>query len=61
MKESKLWRSIRLHWNVLIDTQTPDADFEFETDEELRGAESANDRSANDWSADGEGWYENEH
>ena len=64
MKNSKLWQSIRLHWNFLIETETPDADLECETDEEPRGAESANDWSANDWSAndwsaDDEGWYDN--
>ena len=50
-----------MHWNILIETETPDADFECATDEELRGAESANEWSANDWSADDEGWYEKAH
>ena len=32
MKTSRLWQSIRLHWNWLIESETPDADFECETD-----------------------------
>ena len=39
MLDSKLWRSIRFHWNALIDTKTPDADFEFASEEGADGAE----------------------
>ena len=66
MKISRLWQIIKLHWNLLIKSETPDADFECETDEEPRGTESANNWSANDWSANGwsgddEDWYGTAH
>ena len=53
MQISMLWQSIRLHWNWLIESETPDADFECETEEEPHGTESANEWIANDWSANG--------
>ena len=33
MATSKLWRSIRFHWNIMIDSKSPDEDFEYETEE----------------------------
>ena len=53
MGSSKLWRSIRSHWNIMINSHTPDGDFDYETDEEPKNVESDNYWSGNDdhWSA----------
>ena len=48
MASSKLWQSIRFKWNAMINSHTPDGDFEYETDEEPRNAESDNNWSGND-------------
>ena len=42
----------------MIDSQSPDADFEYETEEESKNIESDNNWSGNDgfWSANDEEW-----
>ena len=42
LMQYKLWRSVRFHWNALIDTKTADADFEFDSEDGTDGAERDN-------------------
>ena len=53
MESSKLWRSIRWYWNLMIKTKTPDNDFAYETDEEPKRNETEQEWSGTDgyWSA----------
>ena len=53
MSTSSLWRSIRYHWNILINSHIPDGDFEYETEEDLKNVDSEHNCSGNDdhWSA----------
>ena len=53
MTASKLWRSIRYHWNVMIASKTPDGDFGYETKEDFKKGDYENNFSGTDgnWSA----------
>ena len=53
MESSKLWRSIRWYWNLMIKTKTPDNDFAYKTDEEPKRNETEQEWSGTDgyWSA----------
>ena len=37
LMQNDFWRSVRFHWNALIDTKTADADFEYDSEEETDG------------------------
>ena len=53
MASSKLWRSIRYHWNLMIESKTPDNDFAYESEGDPKKSENENDWSGTDgnWSA----------
>ena len=53
MASSKLWRSIRYHWNLMIESKTPDNDFAYESEGNPKKSENENDWSGTDgnWNA----------
>ena len=48
MAASKLWRSIRYHWNVMIASKTRDGDFGYETEEDFKKYDYENNWSGTD-------------